>query len=170
MDDKLAYGIIGVLLIAMGGGAYVLLTPEQLDAAYTCTTSNVTGIFERFSSTYKTAYWTQDGMEKQSTCRNGVWIPTKQWLKNNGLSEKDVVVSQDIPIDEPGVISEEEAKIDSPIISENAVSIDQVSVKQPEMVIYEGNTYKKVKRDTTKERVICDNSEGCDISWCYPIV
>lgn len=45
---KITLGIIGMIIIVTGA---FLLTPEQLDKASTCTTNNITGIFESFSNT-----------------------------------------------------------------------------------------------------------------------
>ena len=98
---QITTGIIGILLLA-GSGIY-FLTPEQLDAAFTCTTSNVTGIFDRFSSTNVTAYWTVNGTEKSSICSKGKWIPTRQWLTNNGLKDSDITLS---PVIQEAVVTE----------------------------------------------------------------
>jgi hypothetical protein len=84
-------GIIGVLFMS-GLGIYIF-TPEQLDKSYTCTTNNITGLFDSFSSTNVTAYWIIDGVKKQSVCTKGKWIKTTEWLKINGLSAEDITIN-----------------------------------------------------------------------------
>lgn len=146
-------GIIGILLLG-GLGIYVL-TPEQLAAASTCTTTNITGIFEKFSSTNVTAYWTINGTQKQSVCTKGKWIPTTQWLKDNKLSEKDITIS---PVEES-------------IITENDIEIVTIGktiiVDKTKQISINGQVYNVSYTDKPPViKCICDRISGCKISEC----
>lgn len=151
-DAKLISGILGVILLS--GAGLIFLTPEQLDAAFTCTTNNVTGIFERFSSTNVTAYWSVDGVEKRSVCTKGVWIPTREWLKINNLTEKDIALSEVKESD----VTEEGLEI----IKES----DVIIVDRNKQVVIEGKTYDIVHVPQIVTKCICDKIQGCKISEC----
>ncbi len=103
MDTKYYYGIIGILILGIGSGLY--LSQEQIDYGYTCTTSNITGVFEKFSSTNKTAYWTDGdtGELKQLVCSKGYWIPTKDWARINDVDLNTIEIETKI---EPSVFDE----------------------------------------------------------------
>ena len=97
MGKMLNYGVIGAVILIAGLGGYILLTDEQLDNAYYCTSNEQVGIFEYLSSTDKTGYWYEDGVRKQSTCRNGYWIPLREYceaneIKNCGKIEPSTLV------------------------------------------------------------------------------
>jgi len=149
---KITTGIIGILLLA-GSGLY-FLTPEQLDAASTCTTNNVTGIFSRFSSTNTTAYWTVNGTEKSSVCTKGKWIPTRQWLTNNNLKESDVTITPNI----------QEATI-----TETGVDIikigDVIVVDKAKQISIAGTVYNVSYTPTIITKCICDRPT-CDPREC----
>ena len=171
IDGKVIAGILGVLLL--GGAGVYLLTPEQLDAAYTCTTNNVTGIFDKFSGTMKTAYWTyENGLTKQSVCTKGLWIPTTQWLKDNNIDAKEITLSdpKEVPestIDEDGneikpieVISVDTKTITiaaSKQVSINNVVYNLTYVEQPKEVVYQ---------DRQVIKCICEKTAGCKIQEC----
>lgn len=150
--SPLFYGILGVL-IASGLGVY-MLTPEQLDAASTCTTSNVTGIFERLSATNITAYWTVNGTEKSSVCSKGKWIPTKDWLKIYGLSAKDVTI---------GTV------IESNVTEDNVevITIGQtITVEKSKSININGQTYNISYVPKVVTKCICEKVGGCKLSEC----
>lgn len=102
MDNKYTYGIFISLMVLIGGGVGVyILTPDQLDKSSTCTSNNVTTMFERLSGTNITGYWTNsDGSQNQSQCKKGTWIPTREWMKINNVSEKDIIIQPVIESDE----------------------------------------------------------------------
>jgi len=156
MDNKIIYGIIGVIIAITGGSVgYVLLSPEQLDAAVTCTSNNVTGIFEKLSSTNVTAYWTVNGTEKSSVCTKGKWIPTREWLKLNNLSETDVVVN---PVDE-SKYTEDNIKI--------IAAGDKIEVDKSQQISIAGTVYNiTYKEKPPVIKCICDKTTGCKISEC----
>jgi len=85
-DQKITYGLFGTLFMvvaAMGGDLY--LTDNELDNAYICTSNQNIGFFERFSSTMKTGYWTEDDVEKSKVCRSGIWVKLKQYAQDNSI-------------------------------------------------------------------------------------
>lgn len=146
------YGIIGIL-VASGLGVY-MLTPEQLAAASTCTTSNMTGIFERFSATNGTAYWTVNGTTKSSVCSKGKWIPTLDWLKLNNLTSKDISISTP----EVSNVTEDNVEI---------ISIGQsITVDRTKAVVINGQTYNLTYLPKTVTKCICERIGGCKLSEC----
>lgn len=152
-DTKVIYGIIG--LIMLSGVGLILLTPEQLDAASTCTTNNITGIFEKFSATNITAYWTLNGTQKQSVCTKGKWIPTRQWMLLNNVSEKDILIKavNESAYTETGIEIVDETK---PIIITKST---QLSI--------EGKVYNiTYKEKPPVIKCICDIKTGCAIQEC----
>ena len=87
MNDKLAYGLIGTLLLLVGFGGSQLLTQGQLDNAYVCTTNENVAIFQRLSSTMKTGYYLdEDGVEQSIVCRNGFWVSLKEYATSKGVT------------------------------------------------------------------------------------
>lgn len=100
MNDKLAYGLIGTLLLIVGFGGSQLLTQDQLDNAYVCTTNENVAIFQRLSSTTKTGYYIDDnGIEQSIVCRNGFWISLKEYALSKGVSidsllQKSLIVGE----------------------------------------------------------------------------
>lgn len=152
-NSTIAYGIIGILLV--GGLGVFFLTPDQLAKASTCTTNNVTAIFEKLSSTNVTGYWTVNGSLKQSVCRNGKWIPTIDWLKQNSLTEKDILVQEVKESDytEDGAIIVEQSK---PIIVDKNMKISVQGV------VYDVSYTDK----PPVIKCICDQKIGCQIAEC----
>ena len=85
-QSKVQWGAIGLLtLIVAALGGTVFLTPDQLDNAYICSVSKSVVIADHLSSTAKTAYWTEEGIEKSKVCTNGVWLNLKQYAKDNNI-------------------------------------------------------------------------------------
>lgn len=154
METKtITFGIIGVLLLS-GLGVYVL-TPEQLASASTCTTNNVTGIFERFSSSNVTAYWTENGVNKQSVCTKGKWISTSEWLKINNLTTKDITISS----------------INESTITENNIEIitigKEIVVDKSRSISINGQVYNiSYTEKPPIIKCICDKVGGCKIKEC----
>jgi hypothetical protein len=154
MSDKtISYGIIGILLLS-GLGAYIL-TPEQLANASTCTSTNITGIFERFSSTNVTAYWSINGSTKSSICSKGKWIPTNDWLKLNNLTAKDISIG---PVDEAN-LTEDNVEV---------ITIgEEIVVDKSKSISINGQVY-NISYTASKPLIkcICDKATGCQISEC----
>lgn len=86
MDNTKAGGIIGALsvLVAALGGT-IFLTPDQLDHAYVCNVSKSVGVFDRLSSTMKTGYYNDTGVEKSKVCTGGTWQPLRKYAADNGI-------------------------------------------------------------------------------------
>lgn len=84
MEDKIKYGLISVSLLALlGSGLYI--SDAQLDKMWYCDKTGNIYAFERMSSTNKTGYWTEDGVQKQKTCTLSHWIPLREYCKTQGV-------------------------------------------------------------------------------------
>jgi len=85
--NKINYGIIGILsvLVATLGGT-IYLNPDQLAHGYICTTNQQIVIADNLSSTFKTAYWQENGIVKSKICTNGIWRNLNDYLKENNLT------------------------------------------------------------------------------------
>lgn len=83
VDNKKTYGIIAILSMLLGFGGNMIISDDN---TYVCTTNENIGVFERLSSTQKTGYWTENGTEQSSVCRNGYWITIKEYAKNQGIN------------------------------------------------------------------------------------
>lgn len=150
---NISLGIIGVLLVS-GLGLFVL-TPDQLNKASTCTTTNTTGIFERFSTTNVTAYWTINGTTKSSVCTKGKWIPTTEWLKINNLTSKDITYNTVIESN----------------ITENGIEVitvgSQIIVDKTKQISIGGVIYNITYTDKPAIiKCVCDKIEGCKLKEC----
>jgi len=87
MDNKIIYGIIGVISLLAGFGGNMLIAEDQFDNAYVCSVNENLGVFDRLSSTSKTGYYVNElGEDKRSTCRNGFWIPLKDYVEDLGIT------------------------------------------------------------------------------------
>ena len=82
-------------MLSLAAGGVFLLTDDELDKAYTCSTSGETGIFENV--TYNVGYW--NDFNNYSTCIKGEWIPRKQYCNDNNISNCKEIISttQDVP-------------------------------------------------------------------------
>jgi hypothetical protein len=149
---NISLGIIGILIVS--GLGLFLLTPEQLDKARTCTTTNITGIFERFSSTNVTAYWTENTVLKQSVCTKGKWIPTREWLRVNGISEKDITLNP--------IVESKTTEDNIEIISTN----QEIIVDTNKKINIAGQTYNVKYVPKYSIKCICEKTSGCKISEC----
>lgn len=85
MDNKILFGIIGVLILT-GAGTITLLQLQEDPNLYICSQNNNTARFESLSSTNKTGYWYVDGVRKQATCTNGIWERPSQWAERFNVS------------------------------------------------------------------------------------
>jgi hypothetical protein len=149
--STIVYGIIGLLIVG-GLGAYIL-TPDQLDKASTCTTTNITGIFERLSSTNKTGYWTVNGTQKSTVCTGGVWIPTRTWMEMYNISEVTFGVVNQSTSTEDG--------IDIITIGETII------VDQTKIISIGGTTYNVTYVEKPPRiKCICERIGGCNLQEC----
>jgi len=72
MEDKAKIAIVSTLIILLAGGGYLALTPEQIENTYICDLNNMTITYpDRFSSSMKTAYVNESGVEVSYACRVG---------------------------------------------------------------------------------------------------
>ena len=86
MNELTRWGVIGAVALLLGMGGVMVLTDDELDHAYFCTSNSKVGIFESLSKTNVTGYWKIDGTTKQSTCTKGRWIPLKDYCKENNIT------------------------------------------------------------------------------------
>lgn len=86
-NKNITYGMIGFLaLIVATMGGTMLLTEDQLNNAYICSTNQNVVIADHLSSTSKTAYWiNENNVSSSKTCTNGLWLNLKQYAKDNSL-------------------------------------------------------------------------------------
>ena len=84
------YGVLGLLMLLLGGGLGTFL-PDEVDKMYYCPLTGDVGIFERFSSTMKTAYYTDPntGDIVRVACRSGrtyePWVKLTEYAKEQGI-------------------------------------------------------------------------------------
>jgi hypothetical protein len=79
----------------MGFGGSVMLSQEQLDHAYVCSTNENVAFFDHLSSTSKTGYYVNDaGVSKTSICTNGIWISIKKYASSKGVSIDSLLQQQ----------------------------------------------------------------------------
>lgn len=151
-QTKIVYGIIGILVL-LGVGT-LILTPEQLAKSHTCTSNNVTGIFEKFSATNVTAYWRVNDTLKQSVCTKGKWITTNEWLKIHNLTTKDITVNTVVPSN----------------ITEDYFLIvnagDTITVNESTTISINNVKYNVTFIPRTITKCICDKKTGCVIREC----
>ncbi len=86
MASKITYGLIGILSLLAGFGGSIFLDQDTLDNTYFCTSNEKIAVFESLSSTSKTGYWTEEGIERRSVCRNGIWMKFSDYLESTGKS------------------------------------------------------------------------------------
>lgn len=99
MDNKLIGGIIGIVSLLLGFGGSLLLNPDQLAKAYVCTSNEKIGVFDRLSSTSKTGYYLDNGVEKSSVCTSGLWLKLEVYAQSKGVSIEQLLQSpQDNPV------------------------------------------------------------------------
>jgi len=86
-NQKITYGIIGILsvIVSILGGT-IYLTEDQLNNAYICTSNQNVVISDHLSSTFKTAYWTENNITKSKSCTNGIWENLKQYANENNIT------------------------------------------------------------------------------------
>ena len=73
MNDKVKYGIVGLLCILAGFGGNIYLTQEQLDNAFYCSATEEVGIFYGgVSSTGLTAYPYETNRSNYERCKKAM--------------------------------------------------------------------------------------------------
>lgn len=86
MDTKIIAGIIGVIGLLLGWGGNIVLSQDQVDNSYVCNANGNVGLFQRLSDTTKSGYYIDEtGVERQKICRDGNWLPLKQYAKDAGV-------------------------------------------------------------------------------------
>ena len=86
--EKITYGLAGLLsVVILAFGGTILLSQDELDHAYVCTTNENVAFFDKLSSTSKTGYYVDENNISQSiVCRNGFWIKLEEYAKSKGIS------------------------------------------------------------------------------------
>ena len=107
-NEKIVYGVIGLVLLLAGGfGGSLLLSPDEFANAYVCSSTEKVGIFERLSSTAKTGYYTNElGEAKSSPCRDGTWIKLKAYAESKGIDPNALLEKSEITVFDPPVVLE----------------------------------------------------------------
>jgi hypothetical protein len=151
-------GLLGILLLSGLGTVYVL-TKEQLPFTYICPANNVTGIFDRLSSTNKTGYWTVNGTSKSSVCTNSAWITLTEWCKINKIdckqfTEEGMITNPELP---PDVYDETGAEI----ITTSTITIDKTKT-----INVNGTILTIDYKPITVIKCICEKTIGCKIKEC----
>ena len=108
------YGVIGLIALLIGGGlGGEFFSEEELNNAWICPLTEQWGYFERFSSTLKTAYYTEGGEEISVSCRSGrtyaAWEKLTVWLEINGYDLNDFLSKDSIVIPEGSELTTIEA-------------------------------------------------------------
>lgn len=88
MDQKITYGIIGVLALLAGFGGSQLLSQDTIDHTYVCNVTEQIGTFTRLSSTFKTGYYpdpNNSSIELSKVCTNGKWIKLADYAAIKGV-------------------------------------------------------------------------------------
>ena len=133
------------------------ISQEDLDKAYICPATNVTGIFDKVSSTNITGYYTINGTAKSMQCKSK-WLKLTTWCDLNnfdcqefvktGFPSDDKLVPEDV-YDEKGAL----------IYKDVPVTVDK------SMVLNVNGTLVNITYKGTI-KCICDKLVGCKIQEC----
>ena len=101
MIDKTKTGLIGAITLLLVFGGVLYFSPEQLDNAYICDLTEEIGIFYGgISKTGLTAYPYEENRTNYVRCKKdgvkGVWIPLKEYAKENEINESDLIKNDTI--------------------------------------------------------------------------
>jgi hypothetical protein len=95
MENKIKYGIVGLLSLLVAFGGYITLTQEELDNSYYCPSSEKFGIFYGgISSTGLTAYPYAENKSSYERCTNSRWILLKDYAKELGITSEQLMEIQ----------------------------------------------------------------------------
>ena len=107
------------LTLILGGVVTYQFLPEDLSRAYICNLNNVTGLFDKLSSSNITAYYNLNGVNKQMTCKTR-WIKLTDWCETNkvdcnnfvkeGFPSDDKLIPADV-YDESGALLVKDSKV-----------------------------------------------------------
>lgn len=145
------------LVLVLGGAVTYQLLPEDLDRAYICNLNNVTGLFDKLSSTNVTGYYNLNGTNKQLTCKTK-WVKLTDWCNLNKVDCNDFV-NNGFPTDEKALPVE--------VYDETGAFL----VKTPTLVINKDivlnvNGTKVNITYSPVVKCICDKITGCKIQEC----
>lgn len=95
MDNKIAYGIIGVLSLLSIFGGTLYLSESELDNTYICTINNNTGIFYGgISGTGLTAYPYKENRTDYERCYGGEWIKLETYIEEFGSIGNQIIIEE----------------------------------------------------------------------------
>jgi hypothetical protein len=81
-------GILGLVMLIAGFGGGLYVAPDDLSRAWVCNASQKIGMFDRVSSTAKTAYYVDAvGVERRVSC-TGVWVKLVDYAKLKGVDPR----------------------------------------------------------------------------------
>jgi hypothetical protein len=96
MDNRIKYGIGILSMILLFSGTYYI-SGVDFEKTYYCNTSNSVGIFDRLSSTQKTGYYTENGIDKSKTCTNSKWVKLSDYCTQNNIDCNTILEQQNQP-------------------------------------------------------------------------
>lgn len=88
MDQKITYGLIGIIAMLAGFGGSMILDQDTIDHTYVCNVTEQIGTFTRLSSTMKTGYYSDPinaSIERSKVCTNGQWIKLSTYAESKGI-------------------------------------------------------------------------------------
>lgn len=92
MSENTRRGVIGLVALLLGFGGSMMLDQDSIDHGYVCNMNEKLAFFDRLSSTSKTGYWMEGGIEKSSACTNGQWIKLSAYAQSKGVSVEQMLI------------------------------------------------------------------------------
>ena len=104
MENKIKYGIIGLISLLVGFGGYMTMTQGELDNSYYCPSSGEFGVFYGgISSTGLTAYPYAENKTDYERCTGSKWVLLKEYADEMNVTIGQVIEMQ--PENNTGQIS-----------------------------------------------------------------
>jgi len=92
MENKIKYGIVGLLSLLVAFGGYMTLTQQELDNAYYCPSTSQWGIFYGgISSTGLTAYPYSQNKTDYVRCTNSKWVLLNDYANELGINSSQLI-------------------------------------------------------------------------------
>ena len=86
-NQKITYGIVGILALLAGFGGNMLLTQEQMNLAYVCSTTSQVGVFTSIQTNSTTSIGIyKNGTKNVQVPCSGEWTKLSSIFKQTGLS------------------------------------------------------------------------------------
>jgi len=92
MENKIKYGIVGLISLLVAFGGYITLTQEELDNAYYCPSTGEWGVFYGgISGTGLTAYPYSENRTDYERCINSKWVKLTDYAEELGLDSSELM-------------------------------------------------------------------------------